>query len=373
MSDNSIKISVIVPVYNVEEFLHQAIDSIINQTMKDIEIICVEDCSDDNCKNILREYAKKDKRIVLIENEVNKGQGYSRNIALDIARGEYIMYLDPDDWYEPDAFEIAYNHITKYNNDIVFFNKYIYSEKLNLRFVDDIFGEKLDLIKDNKNANISNTKIPLNGFCFTKIYRKYFLIENNCKFTDTRCGEDFIFAVTTTYHAKSISFLNKPLCTYRTFVKDNKYKKNVAQKRIAKYEDSFYNREVVFDFMLNHNLGLFKDEVLKYWINSLADCCLYYSGNNKKHAQEIYERSRDMLKIILGKYSKESLPDEVAKKKIDRILKYRYWWQYSMLHILPEKIFYVKNKRRPKKSHKVVNIMGIKMKFSIKNKILNSN
>ena len=363
MSYNAIKISIIVPVYNVEEFLEQAIDSLINQTMKDIEIICVEDCSKDNCRSILREYAKKDKRITLIENDVNKGQGYSSNIALDIAKGDYIMYLDPDDWYELDACETAYNHITKYNNDIVFFNRYIYSEKYNKRFIDDKFGEKLDLIKDNPNANIYNSPVPLSGFCFTKIYNRKFLIDNNCRFTETRCAEDFIFAVTTNLYAKSVSVLNKPLYTYRTLMRDNKYRKNVLNSRIEKFNDSFENRKIVYDFIRNRDLGMFNDELMTYWINSSIDCCFYYAKNNKKHAKEIYEYSKTLIESVIEEYDINKLPTTVNLKKLRRLLRYKHWWQYNLMcNILPS-VFYVKNYARPKKVHKVVNILGIKMKF----------
>ena len=113
------KVSVIIPVYNVEKYLHQCLDSVANQTLKDIEIICVNDCSKDNSLDILNEYAKKDSRIKIINFEENKGPGVARNAALDIAQGEYIMFLDPDDWYELNACETAYNQIVENNNDIV--------------------------------------------------------------------------------------------------------------------------------------------------------------------------------------------------------------------------------------------------------------
>ena len=98
------KISVIVPVYNVEQYLPQCLDSIINQTYKNLEIICVDDGSPDNSGKILDEYAKKDKRIKVIHQE-NQGVSVARNTGLDNATGKYIGFVDPDDWIEADYYE----------------------------------------------------------------------------------------------------------------------------------------------------------------------------------------------------------------------------------------------------------------------------
>ena len=103
-----IKISIIIPVYNTEKYLKKCLDSIINQTLKSLEIICIDDCSTDNCLHILKEYQLKDNRIKIIEQKENKGQGVARNLGLNIAEGEYIMFLDPDDWLELNALEILY-------------------------------------------------------------------------------------------------------------------------------------------------------------------------------------------------------------------------------------------------------------------------
>ena len=107
------KVSIIIPVYNRENYLPKALDSAVNQTLKDIEIICIDDCSTDNSLGILKEYASKDNRIIVLEQKENQGQGVARNRALDIAKGEYIMCLDSDDWLELNACELAYNQISK--------------------------------------------------------------------------------------------------------------------------------------------------------------------------------------------------------------------------------------------------------------------
>ena len=110
---NSVKVSVVVPIYNVERFLCQAVDSILNQTLKDIEVILVDDGSPDNCGKICEEYAKKDSRVRVIHQK-NGGLGNAYNNGIALASGEYIGFVEPDDWIEPEMYEIMYNNAKKY-------------------------------------------------------------------------------------------------------------------------------------------------------------------------------------------------------------------------------------------------------------------
>ena len=110
------KVSVVVPIYNVEKFLHQAVDSILAQTLQDIEIILVDDGSPDNCGKICDEYAKKDKRVKVIHKE-NHGLGAAYNTGLEAATGEYIGLVEPDDWIEPEMYEVMYHNAKYYDTD----------------------------------------------------------------------------------------------------------------------------------------------------------------------------------------------------------------------------------------------------------------
>ena len=102
-----VKISIIVPVYNTEPYLEQCLDSIINQTLEDIEIICVNDGSTDNSLSVLEEYASKDNRIKII-NQENEGPGFARNNGLKSVNGEYVLFVDSDDWIELNTCEALY-------------------------------------------------------------------------------------------------------------------------------------------------------------------------------------------------------------------------------------------------------------------------
>lgn len=107
------KISVIIPIYNVEQYLSKCLDSVINQTYKNLEIICVNDCSPDNSSQILEQYAQKDNRIKVINRDKNGGLSATRNTGMDIAAGEYIYFIDSDDWIHSGFIEKMHETITK--------------------------------------------------------------------------------------------------------------------------------------------------------------------------------------------------------------------------------------------------------------------
>ena len=109
-------VSVVVPIYNVERFLRQAVDSILNQTLKDIEVILVDDGSPDNCGKICDEYAEKDSRVRVIHQK-NGGLGNAYNNGIAAAKGEYIGFVEPDDWIEPEMYEVMYENAKHYNTD----------------------------------------------------------------------------------------------------------------------------------------------------------------------------------------------------------------------------------------------------------------
>ena len=111
------KVSIIVPVYNVEKYLSKCLDSIVNQTLKDIEIICINDGSVDNSQSVLEAYAKKDTRIKVI-NQENLGLSCARNKGIDIAQGEYIGFVDSDDWIDLEFYEELYNNAINTQSDI---------------------------------------------------------------------------------------------------------------------------------------------------------------------------------------------------------------------------------------------------------------
>ena len=115
-----IKVSVIVPVYNTEKYLRRCLDSLVNQTLREIEIIIVNDASPDNSIEIMREYERKYKnKVVVIDLKVNVKQGGARNEGINIAKGEYIGFVDSDDWVDKEMYKELYNKAKENNADIV--------------------------------------------------------------------------------------------------------------------------------------------------------------------------------------------------------------------------------------------------------------
>ena len=125
---NEIKVSVIIPVYNTENYLRECLDSVLAQTLREIEVICVDDGSTDNSLNILKEYQNKDTRIVVLTQE-NRSAGAARNYGLSIAKGKYLSFLDSDDFFDKELLRKAYKNAEKNNADIVVYKFKRYNEK----------------------------------------------------------------------------------------------------------------------------------------------------------------------------------------------------------------------------------------------------
>ena len=213
------KVSVIIPIYNVEKYINQCLDSVINQTLKEIEIICVEDCSTDNSLSILEEYAKLDSRIKIIKNESNKGLSTNRNIAMAEARGEYIAFIDSDDYVDLSTYEKAYNLAKERDLDCVLFKT---------STVDDKTGEINDNLDyfalkpfEGFEKPIFNNRDTVDFTCNicvqvgSKLLRREFLQEHNITFPDGLIFEDEPFFYNFYLNANKISILDENLYFYR--------------------------------------------------------------------------------------------------------------------------------------------------------------
>ena len=192
-----IKVSVIISVYNVESYLKRCLDSIINQTLNEIEIICIDDCSIDNSYNILEEYKIKDDRIIVLKNEKNTGSSCRAfNTGIEIAKGEYIHFMDFDDYVSNDFLYNLYNTAKKYDSDITYtLNVFEAASEDSLKrpWYSKIeeWGENLE---DISNITMQNTYISKKEFiqfvCWNKIIRLEFIRKNNIRFYEISSGID---------------------------------------------------------------------------------------------------------------------------------------------------------------------------------------
>lgn len=193
-------LSIIVPVYNVEKYLHRCIDSILAQTFTDFELILVDDGSTDESNKICDEYASKDPRILIIHKE-NGGVSSARNMGMCFAEGEYLAFVDADDYLDSDLYERAIAEMS--NKDIVFFH-YMKKEGKCIR---KIYQKNLALLKENTlNFLLFYTNYPVHNtgdvqyddnvsvFCFRAVYRREFVKKHNVSFDESlMSGEDRIF------------------------------------------------------------------------------------------------------------------------------------------------------------------------------------
>lgn len=209
------KLSIVIPVYNVEYYIAQCLESILNQSFKDLEIICVNDGSTDNSLSVLQDYKAKDDRIIIIDQK-NEGSGVARNAGLSIAKGEYVYFVDGDDWLEDNALEKAVLKSDELNTDILIFGGLSYYEgkgknggysanKLPKKYLDKVFSAK-EIKKDI-------FKFP--STAWTKLYRRDFLIKNNIKFQDIKAGQDQLPFFHSMIKAERIALLPENLYCYR--------------------------------------------------------------------------------------------------------------------------------------------------------------
>ena len=223
------KLSIIVPVYNVEKYLPKCLESLIKQTLKDIEIICVNDGSMDNSLAILKEFASKDSRIRIIDNQ-HQGVAKTRNTGIEQSTGEYIGFVDSDDYIDIDFFEKLYNSATKSNSDIAiasilkhknFFN--IYNAKYTKEETAITIQDKIKLCEDKKHFFF---------YAWNKIYHSGFIKENNIKFSEGQIYEDVMFAI------KALYYSNKIISVYGT-----KYHYIEHENSLTKYKDKTGGKE----------------------------------------------------------------------------------------------------------------------------------
>ena len=210
--DNNIFVSVIVPVYNVKEYLRQCLDSIINQSLKEMEIILVNDGSTDGSDEICKEYLAIDNRVKLI-NQKNAGLAAARQAGLDIAKGEYIGFVDSDDWLELSMYQEMYSVAKGNNADIVFCNVYRDESKKEQIYFNPGFYNREEMervIFPRLLANFDNDKneCTIRWCNWLRLYRKELIDKNNIKFDSRfrRC-QDLPFTFECTIHANSYYYM----------------------------------------------------------------------------------------------------------------------------------------------------------------------
>lgn len=242
----NVKVSIVIPVYNAEKYLSECLRSLINQTLSEIEIICINDGSSDNSLIILENFQSKDDRIKII-NQENSGVSVARNNGINLAVGEFVGFVDSDDWVDEDYFEKLYNSAKRFNSEVSagsFYRrgKILKSKKLKYE-KEEIFIEPADKIKQ--------AFIPKYNYIWNKIYKRESLLKINIPFEKDRYYEDILWLVKIIYYLKG--FVTVPNTFYH-------YRKNagsiVTQKSTKHLEDRLYAESEMNNFMETHKIPI---------------------------------------------------------------------------------------------------------------------
>ncbi len=220
MEVNKYKISILIPVYQTEKYLQKCLDSVLNQSLKEIEIICVNDGSTDNSLSILKSYQEKNNNVIIINLPQNEGLARARYHGIKNSHGKYIMFLDSDDYLEPDACEIAYHVIDKYDVDIVNFGANVIPNGL----IDKVVLKTAKEHFSSKTLNLKNTEIL--GDCFkkrkynwnlwTKIYKSELVKKVIDYIPNEKCimSEDMMIYFFISFYANSFKSITNNLINY---------------------------------------------------------------------------------------------------------------------------------------------------------------
>lgn len=381
------KLSVIIPVYNVEKYLRNCLDSVINQTYKNLEIICINDGSPDNSLAILEEYAAKDERIIVI-NQENAGVSTARNAGLDRATGEYIAFVDSDDWLEPECFELA---ITEFEQD----------EEIDLvSWGANVIAQRTIEVKEVKGmqnfynyTNWSKTKLEekhirnMSGALWKYCYKKSLIDKLNLRFNkEFKLGEDVLFTMSYLIMVNYIYYLNKNVYNY--VLSESSALLKYGERYNPQY--SLINnikliRQLKDIYTKYNKIDLYNNIITKRILTTIIWQLQYFS----KDELSICKKNLSELINILDKNIYYGPEIEFIRKKqfykikqlnipyVDmgnRILGFKIYRTDNPSIIIQifgikiklhyQKLFYVKNDKN--KKHKIFNIFGIKIKLDIK-------
>ena len=235
---NDVKVSIIIPVYNPGELLNRCLDSASNQTLKDIEIICIDDGSSDGSLDILNRYAKNDSRFKVLS-QPNLGAGIARNKGLEYVNGEYIVFLDSDDYIESDMCECLYNHAKRLDSDLVLFNNRWYLGDNSTRdFIHfDSFEEDPKTFVFDYRFIHNKVLSGFFGVIWTKFYKKSFLEDNNIGFPSHKLYNDLEFHIKSVLLAKRIAYCPKIFYHYNKLGHPSLQTKYVGKREAIVFYD----------------------------------------------------------------------------------------------------------------------------------------
>lgn len=321
--------SVVVPVYNVKKYLHRTVNSLLNQTLKDIEVILVDDGSNDGSEVICKEYAKQDSRVKYIRQENDQAPGKARNEGLKLVQSEAVIFFDSDDWMEPWALERMYNLLISSELDMVLCGVRVFSEERNqpiTSLFDSFFTQTSYSMKQMFNAQ----PFPCN-----KLYRTQFLLATGVQFLEKIFTQDAGFYFSVLMHKPKYGVINEKLVYY--LVRPGSITTNTKTKK--KHIDILKVFDQVYDEMEKMEQ---KAEVGSYIDGLLIKTMIYKSTFfDPKTDREYLDQLIEYLKTRVPNWEKnEVMHSEMSF--IQRVYIYllfnHYYWVMNLYRVITSKV-----------------------------------
>lgn len=324
------KISIIIPVYNTENYLEKTVDSVLNQTLKDIEIILVDDKTPDNAGKICDKYANLNKNIRVIHKEKNEGLGMARNTGMNVANGEYIAFLDSDDTVDAQFYEKLYNSAQKYNSDIAMGQiKFLVGEKeVEKNNLDKEKYEENEIIDIILQRYFGNSKENITPSATRSIYKRELFEKYKIKFCSERKfrSEDLIFQIDIIPKCKIISY-NKDAIYF--------YNNENMSSLTRKYDKTKFKKDKILAEEVDRKLkeiNLYekmKEGSAWIFIGNVRVCIKQEKNNNKKIAMENIKKICNDKQVETA--LKVSLERTFKQKIFDNLIKYK---KYYLLYFI---------------------------------------
>lgn len=300
------KISIIVPVYNVEQYLIRCVDSILNQTFKDFELLLIDDGSTDESLRICNEYAKMDSRVLVFTRD-NSGPGAARNYGIDHSSGDYIGFVDSDDYIKPDMYEILIENISKDNYD---FSMIDFTKVIDDSVYEESTNEQVSIASLNRDDLIKlccDGKYTLLVSCWSKLYKKDFL--KNIRFPENRKKEDSFFLTDILTNVNNAVFITKKEYMYYQNQNGLEHKKDVIA--LMDGLQSIRDRTAKLSDLLNDNSTILS------LISFFKNC---YFSNLYKIASYDKNDHRLYIKALRKNYKKDMKIFSNGIKPIQKIM-----------------------------------------------------
>ncbi|MBQ3035075.1 MAG: glycosyltransferase, partial [Alphaproteobacteria bacterium] len=317
------KVSVIIPVYNVEEYLRECLDSVVNQTLKEIEIICVDDGSTDSSLEILKEYASKDNRITVMKQE-NLHAGIARNAGLAVAKGEYLSFLDSDDFFELNMLEEMYKNCKKNKIDVCICDVQFYDNATKKTIFPEWTLRKHFIPQKNvfNCFDIAENIFHItNNWPWNKMFSKHFIKQLNLCFQNTSHTNDTYFVCVALINGKNITVMKDKFVHYRTNVKNSltsSFSRNKAPDNINRVLSAIYKK-------IKNN---------KIFYRSFVNLCCEHLTWNLRNITD--KESSEILKSKIIENNFYDIPSDLSS---DYFYSDKIYNEYlSILDILPGKV-----------------------------------